>query len=61
MQSKSHHQAWHQLRDKLMRKFPQLTISDLYDRGGEEDELIQQVAHKLKKTTSEVREIISRL
>lgn len=61
MDFKSHHQNWHQLRTKLIQKFPQLTHSDLYDRGGEEDDLIQNVAHKLRKTNSEVREIISRL
>lgn len=58
---KSFHRDWHSIRVKLIRKFPQLTMSDLHDRGGAEEDFIHMVAHKLKKTNMEVREIISRL
>ena len=61
MNNKSFHQDWHSIRIKLKQKFPQLTISDLHDRGGVEDDLIHMVAHKLNKTSLEVREIISHL
>lgn len=55
------HQNWHSIRIKLILKFPQLNISDLHDRGGDEADFIHMVAHKLKKTSMEVREIISKL
>lgn len=61
MDLKMNHQNWHHMRIKLKQKYPELTLSDLYDRGGEEDELIQMVAHKLKKSTLEMRNIISKL
>ncbi len=61
MDNRSFHQDWHSIRIKLIRKFPQLTMSDLHDRGGSESDFIHMVAHKLKKTNQEVRDIISKL
>lgn len=61
MNNKSFHQDWHSIRIKLIRKFPQLTMSDLHDRGGDESDFIHMVAHKLKKSNQEVRDIISKL
>jgi hypothetical protein len=55
------HQNWHSIRIKLKQKFPQLTISDMHDRGGDEDDIIYMVAHKLKISNNEVRDIISKL
>ncbi len=52
---------WHHIKIKLRQKFPQLNSSDLYDRGGQEDDLIHMVAHKLRLSSLEVREIISKL
>lgn len=61
MNTKQSDYNWYQIRIKLKQKFPQLTPSDLHHRGGEEEDFIHMVAHKLKKSTSEMREIISQL
>jgi hypothetical protein len=61
MNSNSFHRDWHSIRIKLKQKFPQLTFSDLHDRGGDESDFIHMVAHKLKISSMEVREIISKL
>lgn len=61
MDNRTFHQDWHSIRIKLKQKFPQLTFSDLHDRGGGEADFIHMVAHKLKISSMEVREIISRL
>jgi hypothetical protein len=61
MNSRTFYQDWHSIRIKLKQKFPQLTLSDLHDRGGDESEFIHMVANKLKMSSMEVREIISKL
>lgn len=61
MDNQTFHRNWHTIRVKLKQKFPQLTYSDLHDRGGNESDFIHMVAHKLKLTSMEVREIISNL
>lgn len=61
MNPKQSDNNWYHIRIKLKQKFPQLTHSDLHNRGGEEEDLIHMVAHKLNKTASEMREIISQL
>lgn len=61
MINNSFFQNWHSIRIKLKQKFPELTFSDLHYRGGDEEDMIHMVAHKLKITSSEVRDIISKL
>lgn len=61
METNFSHNDWYHIRIKLKQKYPQLTHSDLYPRGGADDNLIHLVAHKLQISNAEMREIIVQL
>ena len=50
-----------ELKSKLRKNFPQLTIADLSYSESEEKDMLRMVAYKLRKTKQEMLEITSKL
>jgi len=50
--------SWNERKKKLKQKFPDITDEDLHYYDGKEAVMIEQLAHKLGKTSAELRYII---
>lgn len=49
---------WHEVKEKLKENDHTLTDEDLVYEKGKEDELLERLGHKLKRTKEEVRMLI---
>ena len=47
-----------ELKAGLRIKYPQLTEADLHHTAGREEEMFRMVAYKLRKTNTEMKEIL---
>ena len=52
---------WSQKKDKLKRKYPDLTDDDLAYREGKEDKLFERVQQRLGKSREETEKIIRKI
>ena len=52
---------WDDLKNKLRKKYPQLTEADLQHKEGMEQDMLRMVEYKLGKTKKEMQEIIALL
>ncbi len=52
---------WDVLKDKLRKKYPQLTDSDFQHEVGGEQSMLRMIEYKLSKTKEEFQEIIGGL
>ena len=50
--------SWEELKEKLKETHIELTDSDLEMRAGDEDDFLERIAKKLKKTPGEVKDLI---
>ena len=50
--------SWEELKEKLKETHIELTDSDLEMSAGDEDEFLDRIAQKLKKTPGEVKDLI---
>lgn len=50
--------SWNELKSKLKQKYPQLSNSDLQWRNTTQKDIIEMIASKLGKTTSDLEEEI---
>ena len=44
---------------RIIKKFPQLTESDLQHKEGKEERMLKKIAHKLSMTNHQIRSVIS--
>lgn len=44
---------------RIMKKFPQLTETDLQYKHGQEARMLKQIAHKLRMTKQQIQSVIS--
>ena len=51
-------QPWNEKKEKLKQKFPDITDEDLHYYDGKEALMIERLAYKLGKTSTELRYII---
>lgn len=47
--------SWNERKEKLKQKFPDITDDDLHYYDGKEAVMIERLAHKLGKTSAELR------
>jgi hypothetical protein len=52
---------WNNISEKLLNRFPKLTSADLIFHKGSEEEMIERIGLKLKKTRVEVLTLIATL
>jgi hypothetical protein len=52
---------WNELKEKLRKKYPQLTETDLQHNEGMEESMLRIVEYKLRMTKQEMQIIIERL
>ncbi len=50
--------TWDERKEKLKQQFPDITEEDLHYNDGKEAVMIERLAHKLGKTSAELRYII---
>ncbi len=61
MTSKIELSHWNSIKNDLQVRYPHLTQSDLLWRGGTKDDLLKEIATKLKITWKELDEIVESL
>lgn len=54
MKHKIDYKDWDIVKSKLLKKYPELTKSDLLWRHGTKGDLLEMIANKLGKTTNEL-------
>ena len=52
---------WDDLKTKLKVKYPQLTENDLKHEEGKEDSMLRMVEYKLRKSKTEMKNIIKEI
>ena len=46
---------WEEIREELLKKYPQLSREDLYYELGKEEELLERLQEKLQENRAEIR------
>jgi hypothetical protein len=52
---------WEALTNKLRKKYPQLTETDLQFEEGMEENMLRMVEYKLRKTKNEMQKVIAEI